>query len=104
MRKAAKEDRLNVKGCKLQVEKSGAAVGKQPSTFNLQPSTFPTWLLALLLALATVALYWPAMRCDFINLDDEDYVTGNVHVQSGLTWEASNGHFSNPVAVRIGIP
>src|ERR1035438_3585593 len=44
-------------------------------------SRFPVWLMAVLLMLATIALYWPAMRCDFINYDDPDYVTENVHVQ-----------------------
>ena len=33
---------------------------------------FPVWLMAALLALVTIGLYWPAMRCDFINFDDPD--------------------------------
>jgi len=56
---------------------------------------FPPWLLAVLLALVTVALYWPAMRCDFINLDDPDYVVANLHVQGGLTWEGIKWAFTN---------
>jgi protein O-mannosyl-transferase len=62
------------------------------------PLPSPAWPLAVLLALATVALYWPATRCDFINLDDHLYVTSNVHVQSGLTLEGINWVFCNPVA------
>ena len=88
MRKPAKEGRLKVKDCKLQVEKAGADAGKQHSTL-------PTWLLALLLALVTVALYWPAMRCDFITLDDPDFVTANLHVQGGLSWEGVKWAFCN---------
>ena len=42
----------------------------------------------LALALGTLALYWPALRCDFINFDDQGYVTKNVQVQNGLTWES----------------
>jgi Tfp pilus assembly protein PilF len=56
---------------------------------------FPAWLLAVLLALATIALYWPAMRSDFINYDDPDYVTANSHVQDGLTWAAVKWAFTN---------
>ena len=37
--------------------------------------------------LVTLALYWPATGYDFINFDDPAYVTANLHVQGGLTWE-----------------
>ena len=46
------------------------------------------WLMAVLLALGTIAIYWPATRCDFINYDDPDFVTSNAHVQGGLNWES----------------
>ncbi len=49
---------------------------------------FPVWLMAVLLALVTLALYWPAKRCDFVNLDDDIYITSNLHVQGGLNWKA----------------
>ena len=42
--------------------------------------------LAILLALGTAAVYAPAMRNGFVNLDDPDYVTRNPHVLGGLTW------------------
>ena len=42
--------------------------------------------LAVLLALGTAAVYSPAMRNGFVNLDDPDYVTRNPHVLAGLTW------------------
>ena len=42
--------------------------------------------LAVLLALGTAAVYAPAMRNGFLNLDDPDYVTRNPHVLAGLTW------------------
>jgi tetratricopeptide (TPR) repeat protein len=56
------------------------------------------WLLALLLALVTLALYWPATSYDFFDRDDHLYVTGNVHVQNGLTWESIKWVCLNPVA------
>lgn len=43
-------------------------------------------MLAVALALGTMAVYAPAMRNGFVNLDDPDYVTHNPHVLGGLTW------------------
>jgi protein O-mannosyl-transferase len=57
----------------------------------------PVWLLAVLLVLGTMALYWPATRCDFINFDDDLYLTSNVQVQKGLTWEGLKWACLNPV-------
>ena len=37
------------------------------------PSPLPAWLLASLLALVTIALYWPALRNGFVNYDAEKY-------------------------------
>ena len=45
-----------------------------------------TVFLALLLAVGTSAVYAPAMRNGFVNVDDPDYVTRNPHVLAGLTW------------------
>jgi protein O-mannosyl-transferase len=42
--------------------------------------------LALLLAAGTAAVYAPAMRNGFVNVDDPDYVTRNPYVLAGLTW------------------
>jgi tetratricopeptide (TPR) repeat protein len=57
----------------------------------------PAWLPALVLVLVTLALYWPATRGDFINFDDDLYVTTNVHVQKGLAWESIKWACLNPV-------
>jgi Flp pilus assembly protein TadD len=61
---------------------------------------FPVWLIAVLLALVTIALYWPATSHDFVNYDDNFYVTSNVHVQNGLTLESLKWAFFNPVAAN----
>jgi protein O-mannosyl-transferase len=53
------------------------------------------WVLGGLLALVTIALYWPATRCEFVNYDDPDFVTGNLHVQRGLNWEGVKWAFGN---------
>ena len=57
-------------------------------------------LVCLLLALVTLAVYWPAVHCDFVNYDDPDYFTANPHVQTGLTsanitWAFTTGHAGN---------
>jgi protein O-mannosyl-transferase len=43
-------------------------------------------LAALGLLLLSLALYAPTMSHPFTSLDDREYVTGNTHVLSGLTW------------------
>jgi len=53
--------------------------------------------MAALLVLVTLALYWPVTGHDFVNLDDPEYVTANVHVQGGLTWESVEWACSNTV-------
>jgi tetratricopeptide (TPR) repeat protein len=55
------------------------------------------WLISVSLALVTLAIYWPAMRHDFVNYDDDLYVTSNVHVQAGLTLESMKWALLNPV-------
>ena len=55
------------------------------------------WLPALMLVLGTIALYWPATRCGFVNFDDSVNVAANVHVQGGLTWEGLKWALFNPV-------
>src|SRR5436190_16729546 len=57
-------------------------------------------IICLLLAVATLAVYWAATLNGFVNYDDPDYVTSNPHVQSGLKWQNvlwafSSGHASN---------
>src|SRR5664279_2169859 len=53
------------------------------------------WLMAGVLVLVTVALYWPATGYDFVNYDDPDFVTSNPHVQGGLSWEGVRWAFGN---------
>ena len=63
-------------------------------------SRFPLWLIAVLLVLVTIALYWPATGHDFVNYDDKAYVLDNPHVISGLTlgnarWALGSGYAGN---------
>jgi hypothetical protein len=43
-------------------------------------------LLAGLLALITLAAYWPACHYDFVDYDDDSYVFENDTVRAGLSW------------------
>ena len=52
------------------------------------------------LALTTLAVFWQVHNCDFVNYDDNLYVTQNWHVKTGLTrdnivWAFTTGHASN---------
>jgi protein O-mannosyl-transferase len=52
-------------------------------------------LLGFLLAAATVAVYFPVGHHPFLNLDDNQYVTANPHVQGGLSWETVSWAFTS---------
>jgi len=51
-------------------------------------------LLSLLIFGAALCTYWTATHNDFIGFDDPVYVTGNGHVQQGLTWESVGWAFT----------
>ncbi len=56
--------------------------------------------MAWLLALATLLIYLPVSRHDFLDFDDDDYVTHNAMVQPGLTlagvkWAFTTFHAAN---------
>ena len=56
----------------------------------------PRWLLpsVLFLVAATVALYAPVNHHPFLNYDDDEYVTDNVHVKAGLTVDTAAWAFT----------
>jgi tetratricopeptide (TPR) repeat protein len=54
--------------------------------------------ICLILALATLLLYWPVTHHSFITLDDNQYVTANPQVQAGLTWAGVKWAFQNTIA------
>ncbi|MCC6821645.1 MAG: tetratricopeptide repeat protein, partial [Verrucomicrobia subdivision 3 bacterium] len=51
-------------------------------------------LMGLLLAVVTLATYWPVGHHDFLNYDDPDYVTENEWVKGGLRWAGVNWAFT----------
>ena len=62
----------------------GEQVNSHP-TAPAMPSGVRPYLFALLLIVLTVGLYWPVRTHPFVNYDDDVYVTGNSHIQDGLT-------------------
>jgi tetratricopeptide (TPR) repeat protein len=44
-------------------------------------------LICLLLAVVTLAVYWPVIRCEFVRYDDTSYIAQNPHVRTGLSWD-----------------
>src|SRR5262245_41785473 len=56
--------------------------------------------ISVLLALVTFAVYFTVLHNQFVNYDDQDYVTSNDQVKAGLTghgvlWAFTSGHASN---------
>jgi hypothetical protein len=52
------------------------------------------------LTTATFLAFWQVMHCDFINYDDDVYVTANHLIQDGITlkgirWAFTTGYAAN---------
>ncbi len=74
-----------------QPNKSSALVGQSKGLFLV---------VAALIVLATLGVYWQVGNHEFITYDDDDYIIENSHVQSGLTlaevkWAFTTGHAAN---------
>lgn len=54
-------------------------------------------IISLGLALATLALYWPVHEYQFVDYDDQAYVTDNAYVMRGLTWDGVRHAFTGRV-------
>jgi hypothetical protein len=64
---------------------------------NGQTVSYGKWhlpLALLLIAVVTLAVYWPALHNGFIDYDDPDYVTGNVAVLQGLSLKGLSWAFT----------
>jgi len=44
-------------------------------------------IVSLFLIVATLAVFWQVSNHEFLNFDDDTYITENPHVQTGLTKE-----------------
>src|SRR6266700_616928 len=88
---------------------AGGETAREASTPDLaRQSPAKTWInvyrknevlfLCCLLMLTVAVVFTPALRNDFINNDDPEYVTANPHVQHGLTWEGVRWAFVTSAA------
>ena len=60
-----------------------------PEISSLVPFRCRTGLvLGAIFFVLTSTLFWPAVRCDLVNLDDIVYVTENQMIRDGLSWHA----------------
>ncbi|MHC5185453.1 MAG: tetratricopeptide repeat protein [Planctomycetota bacterium] len=46
------------------------------------------------MAVVTIAAYWPVLGAEFVNYDDDEYVTENQHVLGGLTLDGAKWAFT----------
>jgi protein O-mannosyl-transferase len=74
------------------LEHSNAAAPSEQSLAHRAMAGLPElmshWAFpSLLLAVAAVALYWPATGFDFVNFDDHTYFAQNREVTAGLSWD-----------------
>jgi protein O-mannosyl-transferase len=77
-----------------------AAAGAAGGAADWADKPLARWLICWVLALATLAVFFPARHHDFISYDDPAYVTANGQVQRGLTraglgWAWRTGHAGN---------
>jgi protein O-mannosyl-transferase len=62
----------------------GPGASTTPGLFHLPQQR--TMLLCLLLAAVVFVSYSSVARNGFLNYDDDEYITNNLHVRAGLTW------------------
>ncbi len=55
-------------------------------------------LLYIILVAVTLAVYWQVHQFDFVNIDDNIYVTENYHIKSGITLQSIRWAFSTTYA------
>jgi hypothetical protein len=54
---------------------------------NRSNEAWRTMLICLVLGGLTLAAFWPVTRNDYVDYDDNDYISANARVQQGLTSE-----------------
>lgn len=64
------------------------------------PFALTNLLFGALLAIATCALYIPAIGHSFLVLDDQEYVVANSHIHQGLSWNTIKWALTSTVAAN----
>jgi len=68
---------------------------KSKVKYNLLYKKRQEIIICLFLVAATLAVYWQITNHEFINYDDETYITKNLHVQTGLAFESIRWAFTS---------
>ena len=55
-------------------------------------------VISICLAAATIAVYWPVHKYDFVKYDDDVYVYNNSNIQNGITVQSVKWAFSSGYA------
>ena len=61
---------------------------------NVENKTRSGFIICLFLVLITLVAYWQLPRHDFVRFDDNGFITKNIHVHKGITWESIAWAFS----------
>lgn len=80
--------------------KKGRVLGDKQVEQRPAAAVKKRWVLAVLLAVGTLAVYSPVLSYPFTNYDDNEYVTQNSHIQQGIScstiaWAFRSTQFSN---------
>jgi hypothetical protein len=52
---------------------------------NIISSSRQRFIIYIVLAVVTFAVFWQVNQYDFVNFDDSSYITENIPIQSGIT-------------------
>jgi tetratricopeptide (TPR) repeat protein len=85
---------------KTQAQSQARSSRRANTTSSVLPAKKLNLALCLLLAGITIALYSPVIGHPFIVLDDNDYVTGNLHIHGGLSWRTIAWAFTSTTAAN----
>ncbi len=75
-------------------EAQPVVVGRPPAPLFLSGEKRST-ILCLALVLLTITFYNPVVHNGFTNMDDDIYITSNVHVRAGLSWATVKWAFTS---------
>lgn len=79
-------------------EKAGTTSGTQQGGPVSPAPALPRWLVPaafVLLAALTAASFWGVLSCSFVDLDDNQFIVENPHVNGGLSWQNIKWAFSS---------
>ncbi len=75
-----------------------------PATGELLTGNRLNAVLAVLLAVVTIALYSPVVGYQFVQWDDDLYVTANLHIRGGLDWSTIRWAFTSTETAGYWLP